>query len=156
MPGEARALTSVPARPSGLGLRVQLLRPGRSRVLGHPSGWVGRTRGPVRRPEGACSAGRFQMARSQASHALASLWQWGPLPSKPGIGLWSSGDLSFQVCPTLLSGSQTSVYSIFFHTEFGIALVGGGGGEVGEKQSFVIFNSCYKISTLWALKILFS
>lgn len=40
--------------------------------------------------------------------------QPGPPPRKPGMALQGLEALSFRVCPTFLSGSQTSVYPISF------------------------------------------
>lgn len=40
--------------------------------------------------------------------------QPGPPPCKPGMALQGLETLSFLVCPTFLSGSQTSVYPISF------------------------------------------
>ena len=78
----------------------------------------------VERPVGGGrGAGRVQMVSSPTPRSWHLCGGHCPLPSKSGVGLWSLRDLSFQVCPTFLSGSQTSVYPIFFHTEFGIALV---------------------------------
>lgn len=156
VPGGARSNPPGPRSASAdRTCRVQLSK------LGGPP--VGAPRPPERAGSRAllgaapavCSAGRFQMAPAQGRPRWHLCGPQCPLPSKPGTGLQSSGDFPFPslsylpVCKPDICLSHFLSYRVW--NSFSLE-----GGGWGGEESFVIFNSCYKISTLWALKILFS